>query len=209
MVGALYRLGTGEPDDPYDLLDVGVGDGQDDVEVTAAADVVASPRFALALVGRYGVQMADERDLLVPTAAGEGYPPAENVRRVRRDLGDYTELEVAPRYAVTRYLAIGAHYRFRSKEADAYELVADPLVDPSLATLDVAALGAGSETREQLAGLSLVMSTLPAYAGGGARLPLELSYRHLRNVGGGGRLTPYGTRDEVTMRVFVELFRRR
>jgi len=208
-IGALFRMGTGEPDDPTNVLDLGVGDGQNDVEVMAAADIVTGPRFATALVARYGVQMPDELDRLVPAAAGEAYTSASNVQRVRRDLGDYTELEIAPRYTLTRVLALGAHYRFRSKAADTYETVPDPLVDPSLVVLDPAILGVGSETREQVAGLSLVMSTLPAFAGGGARLPVEVSYRHLRTISGGGRLTPHGTYDEVTLRVFLDLFRRR
>ena len=209
-VGALYRFGTGDPDDPTDLLDVGVGDGQDDIEVMAAADIVTGRRFATLIAARYGVQMKDERELLVPEEAGAAYSPAENIRLLERDLGDYLELEIAPRIAVGRFLAVGAHYHFRSKAEDAYDLVGgdgDPIdgdtgVDPTLLAL-------GTETREQLAGVSVVLNTIPAFAAGGSRLPIEVSYRYLHTLGGGGRLATYGSRSEVTVRVLTELFGRR
>jgi hypothetical protein len=206
-VGALVRLGTGTPDDPLQLLDLGTGDGQHDVEVQLAADAVSGRRLAASLVARYGVQLADELDVLLPdTFLPDGYPLATNLQRVRRDLGDYLELEIAPRYALTELIAVGAHYRFRSKGEDTYEL---PLLPPTAAAggwSEPTSPGPGTATREHLAGFGVVLSTLAAYARGETRVPVEVSYRHARTVAGAGRLAPHGSRDELTLRVFVNLF---
>ena len=51
---ALARLGTARTDDPDDLLDLGIGDGQHDVEVGVVGDVAIGRAFVSASA-RYGV----------------------------------------------------------------------------------------------------------------------------------------------------------
>lgn len=199
---ALVRLPTGEADDPRDPLDVGTGDGQTDVEVGIAADVLRGRRFVGSVAARYGVQLADELERAIPSW-GAFAPP----HTVSRDLGDYLEVELTPRYALNDYLTLGAHYRFRSKGEDAYERVgsADPLVDDAT----IAALGVGTETRHHVFGGGIVFSTLPAYAQGRARWPIDVAYRRTTTLAGAGRLAERYTRDEMMLRVYLTPFARR
>ena len=201
---ALVRLPTGEPDDPLDPLDVGTGDGQTDVEVGVATDVLRGRRFVGSLAARYGVQLAHELDRAVPI--GGAFSTATAVAAVRRDLGDYLELELTPRYALNDYLTLGVHYRFRAKGEDAYEplAVATPDVDDAA----VAALGLGTDTRQHVVGGGIVFSTLPAYAQGRARWPVDVALRRTITAAGAGRLAERYTRDELMLRVYLTPFGR-
>ncbi len=201
---ALVRLPTGEADDPLDPLDVGTGDGQTDVEVGIAADVLHGRRFAGSVAARYGVQLADELDRAVPTAGA--FPTT--IAAVSRDLGDYLELEVTPRWALSDYLTVGAHYRFRAKAEDAYEPA--PGAEPPDVAQDaaVAALGLGTETRQHVFGGGVVFSTLPAYAQGRARWPVDIAYRRTVTLAGAGRLAERYAQDQVMLRVYLTPFGR-
>ncbi|HEX6632073.1 MAG TPA: hypothetical protein VF048_13325 [Gemmatimonadaceae bacterium] len=198
-VGALVRLGTGRPDDPASLLDVGVGDGQTDLEVQAVTDLFTG-RFATSLGARYGVQLADQREMRVPSAAGAVLPDAASLMLVDRDLGDYLELELTPRFALNRFIALAGHYRIRDKGADSYSAA-----DGSGA---LPLLSAGSEGREQVVGGGIVLSTLAAYAMGEMRTPLEVWYRHTATIAGRGTQAVRAQRDEVALRVYLDLFGR-
>lgn len=204
-VGALVRLGTGETDLSSHAFDLGTGDGQTDVEVRAAADVLAGGRFWTSVVARYGVQLEDELVRRVPSSAEQLFVPAANARMVRRDLGDYLALEVSPRYAFSDFLAIGAHYSYQRKEEDVYTLAAS---DASSEPLALSVLSAGTEGYAHRAGLGVSLSTVRGFARGLVGVPLDVSYLHSRTVAGGGALTPHATRDEVTVRLYLRPFGR-
>ncbi|HEU4630857.1 MAG TPA: hypothetical protein VFS08_13985 [Gemmatimonadaceae bacterium] len=199
-LGALVRLGTGRPDDPANLLDVGIGDGQHDVELSALADLFAG-RLGTSVVARYGMQLADERELRVPAGEEVVIPASATLTTVSRDLGDYVELELTPRYALTHFLGVAAHYRFRAKGADRYTSAGDG-ADPAA----LARLGAGTESREQILGGGLVLSTLAAVAAGEMRTPLEVWYRHTVTIAGRGTTAVHAQRDEVALRVYLDIF---
>ncbi|HEY0970281.1 MAG TPA: hypothetical protein VGE02_04810 [Gemmatimonadales bacterium] len=192
---ALVRLGTGATDDPNDLLDVGIGDGQHDVELGLVSDLAIGRAF-VTVGARYGVQMSGDVDLRVP-AAGEVLPPAASLTTASRDPGDYLEVEVTPRWAFGRHIAIGAQYRYRSKGADTYG---------GLDEVAAEALGRGTEAHEHRLGAGVTLSTLSDWARRGRGVPLEVSYLHSRTIGGAGMLTERESRDEVMVRVYVGLF---
>ena len=199
---ALVRLPTGEPDDPLDPLDVGVGDGQTDVELGVAADVLRGRRFVGSVAARYGVQIASELERVLPTSrSGPVVATA-----VERDLGDYLEIEATPRYAVNAYLTLAAHYRFRAKGVDAY--AASVGGDPAANDAALTALGLGTDTRQHVLGGGIVFSTLPAHARGAARVPVDVVYQRTATLAGAGRLAERATRDVVTVRVYLTPFGR-
>ena len=115
--------------------------------------------------------------------------------------------EATPRYALNEYLTVAAHYRFRAKGADDYALPST--VDPNPEYPPVSTLGLGSETRQHVLGGGFVFSTLPAYARGAARLPLDVVYQRTSTLAGAGRLAERHTRDAVTVRVYLTPFGRR
>lgn len=192
---ALVRLATGATDDPDDLLDIGIGDGQHDVELGMVGDV-AIGRVFVSAAARYGLQLAGDMDVRV--AGDQLLIPAESRMRVSRDPGDYLELEVTPRYAFGELISIGAQYRYRGKGADSFDGLAD---DGAASVLERA-----SEAYEHRVGAGVTLSTLSAWARGRVGAPLEVSYLHSRTVSGGGALTNRSRRDEVVLRLYLGLF---
>jgi hypothetical protein len=195
---ALVRLGTATTDDPDDLVDIGIGDGQHDLELGVVGDLAIGRAFVSA-AARYGVQLADQVELRVPTAVGEALVPAAQRALVDRDLGDYLELELTPRMSIGEFISVGAQYRYRSKASDAYTLPGTGAVD---------ALATGTEAYEHRAGLGITLSTLSAWARGRIGAPMDVSYLHSRVVAGGGALTNRAARDEVAVRLYLGLFGR-
>ena len=196
---ALVRLGTGATDDPADLLDIGIGDGQHDVELGLVSDVAIGRAF-VSLGARYGIQLAGDVDVRAPIV-GEVLVPAEALLTVSRDPGDYLEVEVTPRYALGRHVSIGVQYRYRSKAADSFDVPDDEAL--------AAALAHATEAHEHRLGAGITLSTLADWARGRVGVPLEVSYLHSRIVSGGGMLTNRATRDEVMVRLYLGLFGRR
>lgn len=205
-VGALVRLSTGKPPSPDNLVDIGTGDGQTDVEGRAVSDIFVGRRFWASAVARVGIQLPDRRTERVPDFVGELLVPLSRRGVVDRKLGDYVELEVTPRYVFGNSLAVAAQYGFRHKGADRYSGTF-PGTDPSGAAADVnaSALDGPGATTEHRFGAGVVFSTLSAYTAGRARLPLEVSYTHFQTLAGsGGQPKRFVTRLEL--RVFPRFF---
>ncbi|HEX3160160.1 MAG TPA: hypothetical protein VHQ45_16695, partial [Gemmatimonadaceae bacterium] len=180
-VGALVRLPTGKGDDPRQLLDVPTGDGQMDVELSGATDLIFGRGVWLSAVARYGMQLPDEPEVRVPAFAGQVVIPADRLQTVERDLGDYLELELTPRVAINRYFTLTAQYQYRRKGEDSYSATGG-------SEDDVSALGFGTETYEHRAGVGVTLSTVPAYLDRRANWPADVTYLYRRTVAGGGQL---------------------
>lgn len=196
---ALVRLGTGATDDPNDLLDIGIGDGQHDVELGLVSDVAVG-RVFVTVGARYGIQLAGDVEVRA-SASNDVLVPPEALITVSRDPGDYLELEVTPRYALGRHLSVGAQYHYRTKGADHYDVPGDEAL--------AAALERTTEAYEHRVGAGITLSTLADWARGRVGVPLEVSYLHSRVVSGGGMLTNRTGRDEVMVRLYLGLFGRR
>ena len=205
-VGLIVRLGTGRPDSPDHLADIGTGQGQTDVELRSQWDLLIGRRFWATVGGRYGWQLADEQVLRITP----GHLPlalAYRRQRVSRDLGDYLELEASPRWAVNDYFAVGGQYRFRSKGKDRYagSFFVKPPVGDSV-SLDASVLAAETEEREHRIAAGISYSTLAGGNRGRARLPIELSYQHWWSIAGSGGRTPRAAQDVVQLRAYLTLF---
>lgn len=204
-VDGLVRLGTGKPADVDELLKIGTGDGQMDVEIGAVADLIVGRRFWTSAAVRYGIQMTGEQSIRLPNTAAESYLGDENVTRVRRDPGDYLELELTPRVSLGDFVSLSGSYRFRSQGMDALEVISGE-TDVIPQSLDLAARrGEGTEHR---VGIGVTISTISAYAARRVRMPLDISYLHSRSVAGSGMGTAKLTRDEVLLRIYLSAFGR-
>src|SRR5512147_1537926 len=73
-VTGVYRLGTGSPPPPARQFGIGTGDGQHDYEVASQWDVLFGPRFWTSVVGRYGHQAPDTREVRSQTP-GDPFSP--------------------------------------------------------------------------------------------------------------------------------------
>ena len=205
-VGGLARLGTGQAERPDDILDIGTGDGQTDLEGNGAADIVIGRRFWTSIVARYGVQMADERRLRIPELARNPFVAAYREETVSRNLGDYMELQATPRYVYNDYLSASANWTYRRKAEDTYTgtfSVNGPQNTP--VSLDASILGTDTEQSEQRVGGGATFSTLRAFDRGRARVPLEVQLLHWQTLSGSGYV-PKQSSTQIQLRYYTRLF---
>ena len=205
-VGALARLGTAQIERPDDIFDIGTGDAQPDLEGNGALDLVFGRRFWGSVVGRYGVQLVDQRPYRIPDFARNPFVMAYRQQIVSRDLGDYIELEASPRWVYNDYLSLSANWFFRRKGEDKYTgtfTTEDPTGQPI--TLDAAILGTGTEQHEQRVGGGANFSTLRAYDRGRSRIPIEVQFSHWQSISGKG-YAPKQFTSQLQIRYYTRAF---
>lgn len=205
-VAGIYRLPTAQRDNADDFADIGTGDAQADIEGRAFLDVIAGPRFWASVAARVGLQQSDRISLRIPRSADEMFPGAYRLQDVERDLGDFFELELAPRFTPNEGLALSANYRYRQKGADTYTgtfTAPTTGIDPfAPVDFDAGLLAAGTRQSEHRLGAAITYSTVRGYAQRQSRWPLEVSLLHTRVAGGEGVM-----RESATA-VVVRLYRR-
>ena len=203
-----FRFGTGSPDLPYELFDVGSGDGQHDVEAGVTLDALFGSRAWASVTARYTVQLSDELPRRITESPTDILPEAFRERVVGRDLGDVLHLELAPRYSLTDHLGVAAFYAFRRKGEDAYtgtfQVAADETFAGTALTLDAATLGLESAQQEHRIGWSVTYSTLRSVNMRRARLPLEVSFSHVQVLRGSG-FVPKVSTDRAQLRFYTGL----
>lgn len=208
-VGALGRFGTGEPDTPENFVDVGTGQGQHDFELRGFADVLVGPRFFTSFIGRYGWQFADELEMRIADDPSRRLTPAWRQQAVRRDLGDFFEVEMNPRVVLADFFSVTGHYMYRRKAEDRY--TGTYQIDAATTgygpvTLDASTLNLETEVREHRLGYGFSFSTVSAFSRERARLPVEVTYFHFQTTRGAGGNVPKLFSDQVQVRVYARLF---
>ena len=202
-VAGIYRLPTGQLDLPWEFTDVGTGDRQADIEVRGFVDAALGSRLWTSAVLRYGIQRPDRLVRRIPDRVGDPFPEIAREHEVSRDLGDFVELEVAPRYVPNDAFALSVLYRYRSKGKDTYAGAFDVTsTDGTPLSLDASVLGIGTAQTEQLLGLALTLSTVRGYALRQAMWPLEVSLVHTRVMSGRG-----GVASQASTGVVLRLYR--
>lgn len=111
------------------------GDGQRDLELSLYQDLRWGG-LLLQATGRYGFQQAD-RVTVGPAPPSRPFTPGDRNVAVKRDLGDYLRLRIAPRLVLNRFLSVGGEYRLWSKGRDEYVL-AEENGDPSVLETETA-----------------------------------------------------------------------
>lgn len=212
LASGLVRFGTGTADLPRNLLDIGTGDGQTDIEAGAVLDAVFGRRLALTARARYTRQLEGDVAVRVPEFAGQLFVPASREAIVRRDPGDIVTMEAVPRIAIHEVIAITGLYSFFRKGADAHTPVTVPaLVDEEIEVPDaasVALLDAGTGYRVHRWGYGLSYSNLAAHRRGRARFAYEVSYLHLRAGRASGAPVPRDSESRLLLRVLVPIWGR-
>ena len=183
QVGALYRLGTGTMDQANNLIDVGTGDGQADVELYTRNDIILSPQLWLHAGARGGVQFADELQRRV-SPYYLPYAPASMTTDVRRKLGSYVALDLVPNWQLDESFGIGLGYHYFHQAATTFEYVnpADTLA--LLAPASV--LGEGTAVTRMRVGAGVTFSTLNRYAAGRAKVPYRVTWSYQKTLYGRG-----------------------
>jgi hypothetical protein len=210
VTGAV-RIGTGSADLPAHFLDVGTGTGAHAWSLRSATDLLLGGRFWASIVGRYTAQLPDEQFVRITDAPERVLAAAFRQRRVERDLGDFVELEITPRYVLSDYFALSAQYYYRSKSADRYTgtfTVDSATTGYGEVLLDAARLNQETTAREHRVGGGVSFSTLAAFQRGVGRIPLELTYYRSQTLRGSGGNVPKLFSDVLQVRVYFQLFGR-
>ena len=127
----------------------------------------------------------------------------------KRTAGDVFGLDVTPRYLITETLALDAHYGLERVGATTYD--SPDAVQPPCANCvgaDVGSFTSGASRTAQRLGWGFRYSTVDAYARGRAPYPVQLSFVRLSTISGDAGL-PNLTRDQIEVRLFYQLLRRR
>ncbi len=184
-VAGVLRIGTGTMDTPDHYLDVGTGDGQNDIEVRSFTDIVYGRHFFGSIVARYTLQLPDQLERRITATPEQVWATAASQQLVDRNLGDQIEIEFTPRYVFSDVFSAGVQYLFRSKAEDRY--TGGGSGTTSVAT-DAGTLGLQTSAMEQRLGWGVTFSSLAAYDRGKAKLPVEVQYFNSRTVAGSGGL---------------------
>ena len=201
-----YRFGTGTIDQADDFLDVGTGDGQNDIEVRSFTDVVYGRKFFASVIARYTVQLADQQLRRITDRPDEVFAPSYRERLVSRDLGDQLELEFTPRWILSDFFSVGAQYLIRRKAEDTFTgTFTVPPTESGLAaplSLDASTLRLETAVTEQRVGFGLTFSSLASHSRGKASLPIEVQYFNSRTISGSGGAVPRLSIHQLQVRLY-------
>jgi hypothetical protein len=204
QVGGILRLGTGTMDSPGNLVDVGTGDGQTDVEVWTKHDVIFSPQLWLHAGGRYGVQFAHTLPRRV-APYWQPYAPASAAATVTRTPGDYLAIDVVPNWQLDDSFGVGLGYHYYRQGATAYAYAgADSATIALLVPASV--LGEGTSVSRMRVGAGVTFSTLNRYLAGRARLPYRVTWSYQRTFFGRGGQVERASVMSLVVEAFVSPF---
>ncbi len=201
-VGARYRFPLSDPDedpylDPDVFLQQPIGTGQADIELELYQDLAFGQKFRVVAGATYGIQLQDELVRRV-AAPGQPYAYASQKATVSRDLGDFVEIVLSPRFALTEAMSLAVEYTYWSKGDDVYETVGGG-VDAFPLTLET------SQTVHAL-GIGAYYRTTRLFAAGRAGMPIDLAFLWQTAIGGSGGQTPSAGAVTVSARIPIQLF---
>ena len=209
-VGAAVRLPTSFADSAQNLTDIPTGEGAG-VELQSAWDMIVG-RFGATVAGRYVKSFGRTVQAAVYGDPEAAYPYPLFAMRTRTP-GDVFGLDITPRLLLTQTLALDGHYGLERIGATTYGLPDVTLAPDPCATcqslLDLPVVTtSGTARTAQWFGAGLRYSTVDSYARGQASYPIEVSFMHVMTTTGDSGL-PNATRDQIQVRLFYQLFRRR
>ncbi len=200
-VGARYRFPLSDPDkdpylDPDVFLQQPIGDGQADLQLELYQDVAFGQRFWVVAGATYGIQLQDE---LVRRVAppGQPYGYASQKVSVSRDLGDFLQIVLSPRFALAEAMSLAIEYTYWNKQGDSYEATGGVDATP----LEVET----SQTRHAL-GIGAYYRTTRLFAAGRSGVPIDLAFLWQTAISGSGGQTPAAGVVTVSARVPIQLF---
>jgi hypothetical protein len=211
-LGVDLRIGTGTPDDPSSLIDLGTGTGMHAITVRSHTDLVWDARlWATVNVGIAQGIGSVTRDLRLPSLPSQEFLEAWRTRPTVVRPGSAIEAEVAPRWQLSDYVALTALWQWRRTAADRHAIADGAPVDdllPGQLPMDATSLDDRTATSAHRAALGATYSTLAARARGREGRAFEISYLHLQTVASGAGIVPKRFEDRIVLR-FYPRFRAR
>ncbi len=203
-IGVTFRIGSGIAADPGDFLDLGTGSGENAIGFRSYTDVVFNRRLWTSIVVGWAQAQGSEQRIRIPAVQGD--QALESWREVMATVQrrPVYQAEIAPRYHLSDYIAIGGYYGVRHRTQDRFTY-------PAITT-PWGAVAATSDpltaSREQRVGVSLSFSTLAAHDKGRVRRAFEMSVSHQQSISSSIGLTPKRWEDRLQFRYYTRLFGR-
>lgn len=184
-----WRFGTAAADRPSDPFDIPLGQGAAALLVRSTTDVLLDARTWASITARAVLPQGDAILGRLPIAAGDPFPLASRTAALSRTAGRTIELEVAPRYALTRTLGVSAVWTLRARARDQYALRGEATGSAE----GLAALADETHFREQRVGIAIGYSTLAFFGQRRSKHAVEMLYEHSEPVQVSGRLSAFAT----------------
>jgi hypothetical protein len=197
-VGLTYRLGTGEPANGDEPMRLPTGDGQDDIELVSATDVVMARSVWASVVIRWTIQRPLDQLTRIPDETGSPFIPLERRRMSRTTLGNRLAVSASPRWVLNDRFAAGLEYRFMNNAAGSIEELA-PLTDGIPLIFDVPSFSAHE------VGIGITWSSVAAWRRGRARWPVDVEWQHSRVVAGSAGVIRFSA-NRISVRAYVPLW---
>jgi hypothetical protein len=200
-VEGLIRFPTGSSARANQVLGMGTGDGQTDVEVRGTVDV-GSGLIGARLEAGYNRQLAAD---FVEIVASQFQPFAglDRLTNVHRDPGDVTTLGIQPFFRLARTFAIIGQVELQSRQLDevTYVSAAD-----SIPGVDASVLAEGTDGKATYAGIGVTYSNPGARNAGGRGLPVDAGWTYERVLSSSRGIVPDVHRVRARLRVYFGLF---
>ena len=160
---------------------------------------------------RYTAQLPDDQVVRITDVPERVLAASYRQQKVRRDLGDFFELEATPRVVLTNWVALAGQYYYRNKQSDRYS---GSFTIPAAVTgfgdlaLDASTLNQETVAREHRVGGGLSLSSVQAFTANRFPLPGELTYTFQQTVDGYGGGVPRLSLHQVQLRLYARFWGR-
>jgi hypothetical protein len=207
-----FRIGTGQPSSPDELVGVGTGTGENAVLLSANSDLLIGHHWWASLALRTTFPLTDQVTARIPLGLGEEFAPYFTRQMVGRTLGSTIDFEVDPRYTINEYFGALLQYRIVHTGMASYTGVFS--IDSAVTgfgpvKLNANALDAGTETTSQRWGFGLEFSNVASTLRHPRRLAVDVSYIHYQTFtgwAGAGGILPHSGGDAVQIRIYIRAF---
>lgn len=203
LVSLGWRFGTAGADRAEDAFDEATGAGANALLLRSTTDLVLSRRFWVSGSIRVVKPFADDRVVALPLRTDSTIFAAFGFGSARQTLGQQTELEIAPRFALGDYFGVSSAYLVR--RVGASSVVANA---PSPGAAPLLLQRTSGATLFQAGSVGVSFSTLASYVRGRSKLPLEVLYTHTLPVRGSGGFVPAVSTDRLELRIYTAFPRR-
>ena len=200
---ALYRLATGSVPAPYQIFDLGTGDGQPDVEFRATLDVAYGRKVWLSLFGGYNIQLEAEIGRLI-TSRVAPIQAGAYVTTVRWNPGDILTLMAAPRFNLTRVITFSGLFMVTHRGRDQVEAVEEAPAGSPFVPDD---LEVGTEWNARSLGFSARFSSMNWSGDRRSGMPIEVELSYLHTTSGSDGFVPERNIWQVGLRYYQRIFR--
>lgn len=199
-LSALVRLPTGLRERSDQLLDLGTGDQQTDIQLDLTADLGTGPVGAR-LLGTYVRQLASTIQVRV-AEPGQIVGPSR-LAFVQRDPGDVLAFSVQPFVRLARTLALQAGIQHWSRKVDEVTYASPSDVLPGV---DANVLAQRTAANATIVSVGITYSNPGRVKAGGTGLPVDASWSYERVIRSGNGVVPDAHRVRGQFRMYFGLW---